>query len=239
MQSFLPMATVPANELLKCVAEQLKLPLMNIARQTELAQLLGHIEPSELQGIHTHAVAALTLVDSYMLGLELLKSQQPLDLEPISVSSALTEAAHALELFAKQYGVIIELEISGKYGPVMGNYNGLKAALISLGYELIEAQAAHTRSAHLTLAATRSAHGIVAGMYSAYEDLQAEHWRRAVELCGHARQPFTALTAGSGAGIFVADTILQAMDTRLRIGHYHKQRGLVTVLQQSPQLQLV
>jgi signal transduction histidine kinase len=239
MRSFLPPAVVPANELLKCVAEQLKLPLINIARQTELAQLLGYIQPNDLQNIHTHAVAALTLVDSYMLGLELIRSQQPLDLEPISISSTLTEAAHALDSFAKQYGVIIELEIGGKYGPVMGNYEGLKAALISLGYELIEAQAAHTKSAHLTLAVTRNPHGIVAGMYSAYEDLQAEHWRRAVELCGQAHQPFTTLTAGSGAGIFVADAILQAMDARLRVGHYHKQRGLATVLRPSPQLRLV
>jgi hypothetical protein len=239
MQSYLPTATVPANELLRSVAEQLKLPLMNIARQAELAQLLGNIETVELQGIHTHAVSALKLVDGYMLGLELLRNQEMLDLEPISVSSALIDAAHVLESFANQYGVIIELEINGKYGPVMGNYEGLKAALISLGYELIEAQAAHTRSAHLTLAATRNAHGIVAGMYSAYEDLQAEHWRRAVELCGQAQQPFTTLTAGSGAGIFVADTILQAMNARLRVGHHHKQRGLVTVLQPSPQLQLV
>ncbi len=239
MQSFLPTTTVPTDELLKSVAEQLKLPLMNIARQTELAQLLGRLDPTELQGIHTHAVAALRLVDSYMLGLELLRDQSTLDLGPVSISSALTETAHALEPFAKQYGVIIELEIGGKYGPVMGNYEGLKAALMSLGYELIEAQAAHTRSTHLTLAATKGSQGIVAGMYSAYENLQAEHWRRAVELCGRAQQPFTTLTAGSGAGIFVADTILQAMDTRLRVGHYHKQRGLATVLRQSPQLQLV
>jgi hypothetical protein len=135
--------------------------------------------------------------------------------------------------------VIIELEIGGKYGPVMGNYDGLKSALVSLGYELIEAQAAHTKSARLTLAVTRNAHGIVAGMYSAYEELQAEHWRRAIELCGRARQPFTALSAGSGAGIFVADTILQAMDARLRVGRYHKQCGLTTMLRPSPQLQLV
>lgn len=239
MQSYLPIATIPANELLKSVAEQLKLPLMNIARQSELSQLLGHIEPAELLGIQTNAIAALSLVDSYMLGLDLLRKQEPLDLEPISVSSAMTEVAHTLELFAKQYGVIIELEIGGKYGPVMGNYRGLKAALVSLGYELIEAQAAHTRSPHLTLAATRNVHGVAAGMYSAYEDLQAEHWRRAVELCGQAQQPFTTLTTGSGAGIFVADTILQSMDARLRVGHYHKQRGLVTVLRPSPQLRLV
>lgn len=239
MQSFLPTTTVPTDELLRSVAEQLKLPLMNIARKAELAQLLGGIEPMELQSIHTHAVAALRLVDSYMLGLELLSGQGMLDLAPISVSSALTEAAHVLEPFAKQYGVILELEISGKYGPVMGNYEGLKAALVSLGYELIEAQASHTRSAHLTLAATRNTQGIVAGMYSAYENLQAEHWRRAIELCGKAQQPFTTLVAGSGAGIFVADTILQAMDARLRVGHYHKQRGLSTVLRQSPQLELV
>jgi C4-dicarboxylate-specific signal transduction histidine kinase len=239
VQSFLPTATVPVHELLESVAEQLKLPLMNIARQAELAQLLGEIGPAGLSSIQAHAVAALTLVDSYMLGLELARNQETLVLEPVSVSSVLTEAAHALEAFAKQYGVIIELEIGGKYGPVMGNSTGLRAALISLGYELIEAQASHTRSAHLTLAATRNTRGIAAGIYSEYGELQTEHWRRAIELCGHAKQPFTTLTAGSGAGIFVADTILQAMDTRLRIGHYHKQRGLVADLRQSPQLQLV
>jgi K+-sensing histidine kinase KdpD len=239
VQSFLPITTVPTNELLRSVAEQLKLPLTTIARRIELAQLLEHIEPAGLVAIHSQAVAALNLVDSYMLGLALLRDQGVLALEPVSVSSVLTETAHDLEGFAKQYGVVIELEVAGKYGPIMGHRVGLKSALLSLGYELIETQAAHTNSARLTLAASRNANGIVAGIYSDYEDLQADHWRRALELCGRAHQPFTALTAGSGAGIFVADAILQAMATRLRVGRYHKQRGLATILQPSQQLQLV
>lgn len=235
----MPTTTVAGNQLLTSVAEQLKLPLVNIARRTELAQLTGDIQPVELHAIHTQAMAALTLVDSYMLGLELLRNQETLNLEPVSISSMLTEAAHALDGYAKQYKVVIELEIAGKYGPVLGHRAGIKAALISLGHELIEIQAAHTQSARLTLAATRNAHGIAAGIYSDYEELQAAHWRRALELCGRARQPFTALTAGSGAGIFVADIILQAMAARLRVGRYHRQRGLVTVLRSSPQLELV
>ena len=239
MRRYLPNTIVPTNELLGSVAEQLKLPLMNIARRAELAQLSGHIDPSELSVIYNHAVAALNLVDSYMLGLELLREQKTLELEPVSISSVLTDTAHALDSFAKQYGVVIELEVAGKYRPVMGHSAGLKAALLSLGYELIEVQASHTKSARLTLAASRNAHGIVAGVYSDYEDLQADHWRRALELCGKARQPFTTLTAGSGAGVFVADAILQAMDTRLGVGRYHKQRGLATVLQPSQQLQFV
>ncbi|HEV2403276.1 MAG TPA: hypothetical protein VGS08_03685 [Candidatus Saccharimonadales bacterium] len=232
-------ATVPANELLTSVAEQLKLPLSNIARASELAQLTDRIGMAELSAIHAQAMAALTLVDGYMLGLELLRDQASLALEPVSISSVLTEVAHALEGFAKQYRVVIELEITGKYGPVLGHRAGLRAVFMSLGQELIEAQAAHTKSARLTLAASRSGYGITAGMYSNYEELQAVHWKQALELCGRARQPFTMMSAGSGAGIFVADTILQAMDTRLRVGRYRRQRGLVTVLRSSPQLSLV
>jgi len=224
-------------ELLRSVAEQLKTPLAVIARQVELGELAGDIRQVDTTAIRTQATTALTLVESYLLGLQLLHQQTELVLEPVSVSSMLVDVAHELEGFAKQYGTGLELRIAGKYEPVMANHRGLKSALLSLGYALLEGYPLQGRK--LTLAVHRTPQGIVTGLYGEYEHLSSQQWRRALELQGSARQPFAALTGGSGAGIFVAQTILQAMTTKLRVGKHLNQHGLATTLQPSQQLQLV
>ena len=224
--------------LLASVAEQLKVPLMSIARQAELHELTDMGGKADMAGIRTQADAALVLVDSYLLGLQLLRDQAMLDVEPVSVSSLLVEVAHELERFAKQYGVRLELQIAGRYGPVMAHRVGLKAALVSLGYGIIEAQSASTART-VMLATHRTPKGIITGLYGAREPLAAADWRKALALCGQANQPFTGLSASSAAGVFVAHTILQAMESRLRVGKRLKQYGFAMTLQPSQQLQFV
>jgi hypothetical protein len=236
-----------ANALLVSVAEQLKVPLAIIARQAELGSLSGG-RPLDPGVISTQADAALMLVDSYLLGLELLRTQTQLELEPVSVSSLMVDAAHDLHGFARQYGVTVEIETAGKYGPVMSNPRGLKAALLSLGFVLVEAQSAEgglglqdgaKKPGRVLLAAHRTPHGIVAGMYGTNQTVSADAWRRAQALVGKAAQPLTALGGGTAAGLFVADTILRSMDSRLRVGRYLHRGGLAATLQPSRQLQLV
>jgi hypothetical protein len=225
------------TQLLRSVADQLKLPLTAIARQAELGQLTGDLARVDLAAVHTHATAALALVDCYLLGLQLMQEQAALALEPVSVSSMLVETAHELEGFARQYGARLELRIAGKYEPVMAHRAGLKSALLALGFALLEGYP--LKGGRLTLAVHRTPHGIVTGLYGDYEQLSAAHWRKALELHGKAPQPFGALCSGNGAGLFVAETILQAMSTRLRIGRHQKQQGLATTLQPSQQLSFV
>lgn len=225
-----------ATQLLRSVAEQLKQPLAVIARQAELGQLTNNPALTDLGAIRTHASAALTLVDSYLLGLQLLHDQESLHLEPVSVSSMLVETAHELDGFAKQFDASLELRIAGKYEPVMAHAKGLKSALLALGFALLEGYP--LPGATLTLAVHRTPHGIVTGLYGNYERLSSEAWRKAIALQGKAPQPFNALT-GSSAGLFVADTILQAMATKLRVGKHLNQQGLATTLQPSQQLSFV
>jgi hypothetical protein len=234
-------ARVSSDDLLLSVAEQLKVPLTTIARQAELGQLTKEPQLADTEAIRTQAAAALSLIDSYLLGLELLRTQTQLELEPVSVSSLLVDTAHDLDRFARHYGVEIELITAGRYGPVMGHGRGLKAALLSLGFSLVEAEAAGETRRHrrVVLATHRTPHGIVTGMYGNYEALTAKRWRAALTMAGHARQPFTAISSGSGAGLFVADTILRSMHTRLRVGRYQHQSGLAATLQPSQQLQFV
>ena len=232
---------VSVDSLLLSVAEQLKVPLTAIARQAELSQLTGEAARVDSAVIGTQAAAALTLVDSYLLGLELLRSEEPLQLEPVSISSTLTDAAHDLDRFARHYQVQLEVEVGGKYGPVMGNPRGLRAALLSLGFALVEAQAAQDMKGprRVVLATHRTPHGIVTGIYGQYESLSADRWRAALGLVGRAKQPLTALTSGSGAGLFVADTIMRSMETRLRVDRYQRQSGLAATFQPSQQLSFV
>lgn len=229
-----------ANELLVAVAEQLKVPLAIIARQAELGSLTGEPGLVGAATIATQADAALLLVDSYLLGLELLRRQTQLELEPVSVSSLLVDTAHNLYGFARQYGVEVEVEAAGKYGPAMSNARGLKAVLLSLGFALVEAQAATDQHLpkRVVLATHRTPQGIVTGMYATHQIVSAAAWRRALVLCGKARQPYVELGAGS-AGLFVADTILRSMDSRLRVGRYLRRGGLAATLQSSRQLRLV
>jgi hypothetical protein len=163
-----------------------------------------------------------------------------LDTEPVSVSSILYDTGQQLDALAKNYGVSLELGVAGKFGPVLANRLGLQAALISLGAALIEALPAQEGcQLKLYLATHRSRYGVVAGLYTDAKQLSGDALQRGRKLQSSSRQPLTGITHTSGAGIFVADTILKAMNLRLTASRHHRLYGLGTVLQSNHQLQLV
>lgn len=169
-----------------------------------------------------------------------LDGQQQLMLEPVSVASVLYDTGQQLDTLAKFYGVKLELQVGGKFGPVLANRQGLQAALASLGTALIEAlPALESPTLKLQLATHRCRYGIVAGLYSDTPGLTADALRQGKQLQGHSRQPLVAATHTAGAGIFVADAILQAMQLKLQVSRHRGLYGLGAVLQPNPQLALV
>jgi len=230
-------SAILSQQLLLSVTEQLKVPLLQIAREAEHGQLSGTTDPVKIQ---LTAESALQLIDNYALGVRLNLEQSQLEIEPVSVASVLYDTGQQLDSVAKSYGVDLELNIAGRFGPVMAHREGLQAALVSLGTSLIEAlPALQTKQLTLQLATHRCRYGIVAGVYADIEKLSSETLRQGRRLQGKARQPLATLTHNSGAGVFVADAILQAMDLELKVSRHHRLYGLGTVLQPSQQLQLV
>jgi len=237
------------DQLLLAIAEELKLPFLQIARRAELAALrerriaeaAAPALEDDLKEIQTTADMAIKLLDNYLFGARLaLEEEYRLQMEPVSVSSVLYDAGQQLDSLAKLYGVSLELNLGGKFGPVMTNRQGLLSALVSLGYSLIEALPnLGEKKLSLQLAAHRCRYGIVAGLYSEQEQLTAEALRQGRTLSGYSRQPLVTLTHGSGAGVFVADAILQAMDAELKPSRHHNLYGLGTVLHPNLQTQLV
>jgi hypothetical protein len=226
-----------SQQLLLSVAEELKLPLLQITRQAEQAQLTGE---TDLKTIQATAGSALKLLDNYVLGIRLALEPEQLALESISVSSVLYDTGQQLDALAKNYGVALELNVAGRFGPVLAHRQGLQAALVSLGAALIEALPAQENpQLRLQLATHRSRYGIVAGLYADTKQLSNEALQRGRALQRQSRQPLMNLTHTSGAGIFVADTILRAMRLNLTASRHHRLYGLGAVLQPNRQLQLV
>ncbi|HET8708699.1 MAG TPA: hypothetical protein VFL85_00285 [Candidatus Saccharimonadales bacterium] len=232
-------APVLSQHLLLSVAEQLKLPLLQIARQAELARMTDR--PADAERIQTTADMALHLLDSYVLSVQLATEEQALfETEPVTISSVLYDVGTQLQPIAKAYDVRLELNMAGKYGPVMAHRKGLQSALVSLGYALIEALPAADRpQLKLQLATHRCRYGVVAGLYCEAEEISTEALRLGRQLYGRARQPLTGLSSGSGAGVFVADALLHAMSSQLTVSRHNRLRGLGAVLQPNPQMQLV
>jgi K+-sensing histidine kinase KdpD len=224
------------------LAEELKTPLMQIARQAELLETHGKSVPEDqLRYMRHNADMTLRLIDSYLFTLRLSRdSRNGFSAEPVSISSILHEARARLLDAARERNIALHLNIAGKYEPVLAHPQALTSALITLGYTLIDALPANGSGQFgLRMAAHRTKHGIVAGMYFNSEALTPEALRRAQKLYGHARQPFVEVLPGSGAGVFVAEAILAAMSSRLRVGRYQKLPGFAVTLTPSQQMQLV
>lgn len=228
------------------LAEELKLPLQHIARRAELQRLASEDTLASgagdcLRDIEASADMTLRLLDSYLLSLRLAtESDYGLAVEPVCVSAVLQDTAHELQKTAAAYGVCLQLNVQGRYQPVLVNRHALQSALTALGYALIEAlPSSGVRRQHLQLAAHRTKQGTVAGVYGELDGLTPRLYRRAQQLQGRVRQPLVGNLPGSGAGVFVADAILAAMASRLRVGRYMKLPGFAVTLPASEQLQLV
>lgn len=227
---------VLSDNLLLCLAEQLKLPLSQIARNQELVGL-GAASQIDSQVI---ADSALRLIDSYILGIKLAGGGELTDLEPVAVSSVLYDSAHQLAPMAKAYGVNLDLTIDGKFLPVSSNRQALQAALVSVGCDIIESLAQNpVNDMRLALTAHRCRYGLVAGVYMPGHGVSQRALNLGRQLHGQANQPLVSVSSGSGAGVFVADAILQALGSKLFSSRHRKLHGLGAVLQVNPQLQLI
>ncbi|MBC7708337.1 hypothetical protein H7Y63_03870 [Polaromonas sp.] len=229
--------SVLSQQLLLSVAEQLKLPLLQLARQAEIGQLT---KKPDLQAMQATADTALRMLDNYVLGVRMALDQYQLELEPVSVSAVLYDSGQELSRLARNYGVDLELHIGGRFGTVMANRVGLQSALVSLGAALIEAlPALEQPQLKLQLATHRCRYGIVAGLYTDTQQLTTEALRHGRQLMGGSRQPLMDVTHTAGAGVFIADSILKAMQLKLQVSRHNGLFGLGTVLLPNHQMQLV
>jgi len=228
------------EQLFLSLAEQLTRPLLQIAQLAELGAA-NDLETTRVHWTMAQLISrsSLQLVENYALSLRLQGKVMPLSLEPISLSSLLYDTAEVLQPLAQQYNVSLELDPGSRMQPVLADRTVLQAAMTSLGQVFILGQAEYDEPSVVRLCAHRSRYGVVAGLYGTALQLGRDDLRRAQGFRGRTREPLQRFVSGPAAGVFVADSLLSTLATRLHVARYHSLTGLATTLQPSRQLQLV
>jgi light-regulated signal transduction histidine kinase (bacteriophytochrome) len=230
------------DDLFISLAEQVKLPFVQISHAAELLE--GSSDASKIeasrQTISIASQAALRLIDGYLLSVELQRAGQ-LALEPVSISSVLYDTAQVLHEYARAHGCKLELEVSGKYAPVMAHRRAVSAALTSLGYSFIEAAVREDNQEEpvVKLAVRRIGANINTGVFSSNANLSNNLFKLAKQLRGKVHQPMAAFDSGNSTGVFIADALFTQLNTSMRVAHLHGLQGLAASLLPSRQLSLV
>jgi K+-sensing histidine kinase KdpD len=231
---------IAGSKLLLSLSEQLKTPLVQIAHTADYAAVMKDFSASPLQTVGALARSSLLLIDSFMLSSQLATGQLALAFEPVSVSAVMDDVAHSLYPLAKTYDMSLQIDIAGKYGPVVANRKILEAALASLGHAFVVAHTEQGLTTQLRFSAHKNGKDIRVGLFSeTAQALTAELYQKGRELHGRARQPLATFSASAGAGIFIADSLLSSMNSDLKIARHQKQTGLAVTMPLNRQLRLV
>lgn len=226
------MRTDQSDQLFTALAEQLKVPLLQIARLSELST------DAALPRISVVSEHALRLVDAYAQ--THAQDQTTLLLEPLTTSAVLYDVAMQLQPFARQWDYTIEVDQQGKGVPIMAHRESLRTMLALLGASLIEASAEEEGGPHhLVLGTHRSARGIVVGAFSSHVALSQRALQLTRELHGRATQAVPSLGLAGGAGLAIADKLSEQMQAPLRAYRHRSLTGIGSLLVPSHQLQLV
>lgn len=240
MADSLSRTTQASSLLFTTLAEQVKLPFVAIAHAAELSKLNpGHDELERLfKTISITSEAALKLIDGYLLSVQ-LQQEPALALEPVSLGSVLYDTAQRLDKYAKAHDCTVELHVEGRYGPVMARQEVVETALESLGYSFIEAAGNQGAKTKIMLMVRRTPRGMSTGVFSDTDRLSSTLFKQAKVLKGLARQPLGDFSAGSGAGVFVADALFTWLDSPMKVARFKSMQGLASTLIPSRQLSLV
>lgn len=235
-------ASPAVDELFLNLAEQVKLPFVQIAYAAELMdgqQDAQQLEQSR-QTIALSSQAALRLIDGYLLSVA-MQREGTLQLEPVSISSVMYDSAQILSNYARAHNCDLQLQVGGKYEPVMAHRLAVQSALVSLGLSFIEAatnHAADTRAV-VRLAVRRNGAGLNTGVFSNNPSLTSAVFARAKSMQGKVHQPLAEFGSGNGSGIFIADALFTQLQTSMKVARSGGFPGLAATLLPSRQLSLV
>ncbi len=230
--------------LLVALSDDLALPFLQVKNSIEIAaseSFASEVMNEHASTISLTAEAGLQLVEAYRL---LLRSEELLNtpFEPVAIGATLEEVAHRLQGYAKKYATRIEVDVQGRFAPVLANQESLAMAIEVLSSSLIRAQSAqeHKELHRIVLGAHRSTDGLLAaGVFSNVHGLSDKSLRAARSLVGQARQPLPAIPPGAASGILVADMLCATLWQPLRTAAHRSLGGLATNLPISKQLQFI
>lgn len=219
-----------ATDLFMCLAEQLKIPFVQIKSMTDMAHDVEKKEINEISKIN------LKLIDGFLLSLRLSRQTQ-LELEPVPIGSLLFDVYQAVSGFADMNSCKLTVDVDRKCGLVMADYRVIKYALSNLVYSFVNSSSENT---DIKLIAKPTANQLVmTGIFAKKTNINKTLFKKAKMIKGIAHQPMQNFVNDNAAGVFVADSLLEHIGSSLDVRRVDGYSGLATFIRPSNQLSLV
>ena len=221
------------HSLFYTLAHDLKTPLVRIAYMAESAQQNSN---ADIVAAAQHAIAML---DAYTLSVA--SKQTQLALEPISPAAVVADASYSLQQHAQQFTCQLHVSMPKKHPVILAHRRVLTTALTMLGRAFIESQQTDdTKHKSITLAAYATKNGIALGVFAqSPQTISHQFVSQAKANVGKALRPFAGMAAGTASQLFIADQLVDCMQTSIRAAKRGQLQGLAFDIQLTQQLTLV
>lgn len=224
---------IDANELSYSIAHELRMPLLNIARLSELQQ--SSTRPS-FEAIETIADSILKLLDSYLIATRYTNQQIKLELEPISLSAVMYDVAQYMDRLSRAQNCELRLKVQKHGGLVLAHPQAIKAAFLSLCYAFLHSSD-QTKKAVITLETHRVQGSVIAGVVSDDIHIEKNVFMKGQQLAGKAYQSIKDIPT-NGAGYFIAANLFETMTVPVQYIHSNRRFGIMGTFHSSSQLAL-
>lgn len=215
------------------LAEQLKLPLLQIAYLAESSQDAESSTSSEIKGI---SYRALSLIDGYLQART--QAQTALDLTTIDSGSVFYDVVSDLKPFASSRGFDISINKNSKQ-LITAHVKSLHTMLLLSGLYMIEStDREQSGSRNLVLGAHRVRGGVVVGVFSGGVTIGQQMINILKKLQGRAHQILPMANSDGGVSLVIADELSRQMNTRLRTYKHNSLQGIGAILPISHQLDM-
>lgn len=220
------------SELLISLAEQLKLPLVQIS---SIAEVFIHDNShADINEISEISKASLNMIEGYLMSVR-LQQESSIKFEPVAIGSVMYDVSQQIRRYAKIYNCEVDIDVDKKCGLVMSSRKIFLNSMVNLSYGLISA----TTNSRIRLVVTSKGDSIVAGVFSKIPGLNKAMLENAKLLKTESRNPLHKVSSGMVGGVFVADSLMSLVGSGVIVSRNKNESGLAVNLVQSNQLSLV
>lgn len=223
------------DQLLSSLVNELKSPLILIARQAESEK--ESAKKTEFEAIQKAAEKTLQLIDSYLLMAQAEYGQRALTLEPIGVGSVIYEVATDIAPYAKAREVDFSIDVKDAH--VMANRQGLKAVLMCLSELFIEQNSDEEKHRKkVRIETRRENHNVAVSVLSSELEITNKDLELARRMQGNSHLA-NGKMPDSGIRLAIADVLINSLGSSLQVRQINGLKGLNFELAGSKQLQLI
>ncbi len=225
-------------DLLRVVANELKLPLTNIQATSSLLSedKYSNEEVSEQhQRLVISSEQAIEMIDAILLAGRVQTKQTSLNLSPVSAAAMAREVAADLKNLALRYDRSIYIQVTDELSPVSANSNAVKSCLRAMLDNIIRS----SRSEVIEILVHQRLDTVIMTFRDHGESIGSQTVSKILKNLGKSTQPAKSLPSSSGLSVYVSTILMEAMGGKMDAYSIDDRRSITFTLKKSQQLTLL